>query len=151
MEIRVARPEEAEAISALALRSKGHWGYSAEFLDACREELTYSAHDCASGNIVVAEQDGRVVGFYALDGRPPHGELAALFVDPAAIGQGVGAHLLRHALRSAVSRGFESLTLDSDPGAEPFYSHHGAVRIGEVPSGSIPGRMLPQLRFDLHP
>jgi len=37
--------------------------------------------------------------------------------------------------------------LDADPDAEPFYLHHGARRIGEVPSGSIPGRMLPRLAF----
>ena len=39
MDIRPARPEEAGAISALALRSKGHWGYDPAFLEACREDL----------------------------------------------------------------------------------------------------------------
>lgn len=148
-QIRHARPEEAGAISALALRSKGHWGYSQEFLEACRAELTYSTEDCASGNVVVAERDGSLLGFYALGGSPPHGELAALFVDLDNIGRGMGAYLLQHALRTAASRGFETLTLDADPGAELFYVRHGAVRISEVASGSLPGRVLPQLQFKL--
>jgi hypothetical protein len=46
--IRPASPDEAALISSLAIRSKGHWGYSAEFLDACRDELTYTAAQIAS-------------------------------------------------------------------------------------------------------
>ena len=38
---------------------------------------------------------------------------------------------------------------ESDPFAEGFYRAMGAVRVGDVPSGSIPHRNLPVLRFDL--
>ena len=34
-------PNEAVYLSALALRSKAHWGYSKEFLKSCENELTY--------------------------------------------------------------------------------------------------------------
>jgi GNAT superfamily N-acetyltransferase len=101
--------------------------------------------------VVAAEADDGLLGFYALRGTPPHGELAALFVDLNRIGLGVGARLLHHALDSARQRGFDTLTLDADPGAEAFYVHHGAIRIGEVASGSIAGRSLPRLRFELSP
>jgi len=30
-------------LSNLAFRSKAHWGYSDEFMAACRDELTYSS------------------------------------------------------------------------------------------------------------
>lgn len=136
-------------MSDLALRSKGHWNYSAEFLELCRDELTYTADKCGSGDVVVAEEDSHVLGFAAIDGTPPDGELEALFVDIGAMGRGVGGGLLRHVLKLARSRGFTSLTLQADPGAEPFYTHHGAMRVGEAPSGSIPGRMLPELTFCL--
>ena len=150
MVIRRARAEEHEAISALALRSKGHWGYSAEFLEACRAELTYDADECESGRMWVAEFEGAdIVGFTLITGAPPTGELAALFVDPRAIGTGCGKMLLRHALSQASARGYERLTLDADPSAEPFYLHCGATRTGSTPSRSIPGRVLPQLSFTL--
>lgn len=147
--IRFARPDEASALSALALRSKGHWNYSADFLELCRDELTYTAEKCGSGDVFVAEQDGQILGFAALDGTPPDGELEALFVDVGAMGRGVGGGLLQHVLKVARNRGFTSLTLHADPGAEPFYAHHGAIRIGEAPSGSIPDRTLPELMFGL--
>lgn len=45
--------------------------------------------------------------------------------------------------------GLSSLLIDADPNAEGFYLRMGAERVGEVPSGSISGRMLPLLRYGL--
>lgn len=149
--IRTKRPDEHEEISALALRSKGHWGYSDEFLEACRAELTYDASTCGSGMMWVATEGATIAGFSLLRGEAPTDELAALFVDPPAIGTGCGRRLLVHSLRVAQARGFTPLVLDADPGAEPFYLHFGARRTGSSPSGSIQGRELPHLEFVLDP
>lgn len=153
MEIRFrrARAGEARCLSDLALRSKGHWGYSREFLESCRAELTYSPRVCASGAVVVAERSHRVLGFYHLMANLPSSRLEALFVHPDAIGTGVGKALLERALSAAGDLGAEEVTLEADPNAESFYARHGAVRTGEVPSASIPGRALPLMRFDLAP
>ncbi|KRF13929.1 GCN5 family acetyltransferase [Nocardioides sp. Soil797] len=150
-ELRVVAPraEAAADISALALRSKAHWGYDEVFLEACRDELTFTAADCTSGDLFVGMLDSSLVGFVAVRGDGPGGELSALFVDPPWIGRGVGSRLLEHALGLAHGRGLVRLVLDADPGAEAFYLHHGARRIGESPSGSIPGRLLPRLEFRL--
>lgn len=147
--LRTATVGEASTLSELALRSKGYWGYSADFLEACRAELTVTPQRCASGGVTVAVRDDRILGFHVLEGSPPDGELAALFVDTDVIGTGIGGQLLRHALGSAVQQGFRTLSLEADPGAEGFYLRYGAVRVGEVASGSIPGRLLPHLRFEL--
>lgn len=72
--------------------------------------------------------------------------LGWLFVDPDAIGSGVGQALLRTALTRAAERGIDALELDSDPHAEPFYLAHGAERIGAAPPRST-GRTLPRLRI----
>jgi GNAT superfamily N-acetyltransferase len=145
--VRPARPEEAAAISTLALRSKGHWGYDAEFLAACREDLTIRPEWCDGLRLVVAEQDGVLLGYARVAGEPPVGELAGLFVDPVAIGRGVGGLLLRHAVRIAAGLGMTALEIDSDPNAEPFYRHAGAVRTGESQSTVDPGRLLPRLEL----
>jgi len=149
--LRPARPDEAATLSALALRSKGHWGYSEEFLEACRAELTYAPEDCAAGEVTVAERAGTVLGFAQLTGTddPRTGEVRAMFVDPPAIGSGVGALLMTAVLDRARDRGLAAVVLDADPGAESFYARFGAARVGESPSGSISGRVLPRLRFAL--
>lgn len=159
--IRAARPDEAGELSALALRSKAHWGYDRRFLDACREELTIPAEQVTARRtwVAVAQDEsgaensarshGRILGFGTIEGEPPAGELGMLFVDPAAIGRGVGSALFTHLAATANKLGFHRLTIASDPNAEPFYLARGAVRIGTVPSGSIPGRVLPLLALAL--
>ncbi|TDE97364.1 GNAT family N-acetyltransferase [Occultella glacieicola] len=148
--IRAARAGEAGLLSDLALRSKAHWGYDEAFLEACRPELTYTQAQIRTGGLLVAVgPDDRPVGFYRIHGEPPDGELAALFVDPARIGTGVGGALLRHALAAADEAGYDSLGLDADPGAEGFYAHAGATTVGSTPSASIPGRRLPRMTFEL--
>jgi GNAT superfamily N-acetyltransferase len=147
--VRAARVAEAEAISALALRSKAHWGYDPDFLAACREDLAIRPEWCDGVRLVVAEQDGVLLGYARVAGEPPVGELAGLFVDPAAIGRGVGGLLLRHAVGIAAGLGMTLLEIDSDPHAEPFYRHAGAVRTGESPSTVDPDRLLPRLELDV--
>ena len=84
-------------------------------------------------------------GFHLLapdpDGDPGRGELLMLFVDPSAIGSGVGRALLDDAVRYAARRGWSTLRVESDPGAEGFYVAHGARRVGTVAErvGSRPG------------
>ncbi len=149
MEIRRARPEEAALLSDLALRSKAHWGYDAEFLERCRPSLTLTRRYIDSDPVYVAEDAGEVLGFYGLTGSPPEGELEYLFVDPARIGTGVGRSLIQHAFATARDSGFDSLSVEADPGAEPFYLRAGAEPIGERPSPAQEGRYLPLLRVTL--
>ncbi|MEZ0067080.1 GNAT superfamily N-acetyltransferase [Streptacidiphilus sp. MAP12-20] len=149
MLIRGAQAEEAAQLSALALRSKGYWGYDEAFLDACRQELTLHPEELAPKRTVVAERDGSILGFATLEGDPPEGALGMLFVAPDAIGQGVGRRLYEHALAAARELGFVRLTIDADPNAEAFYRAMGAEFVGTTPSESIPGRVLPQLAVTL--
>ncbi len=149
MRIRAGEAAEAAALTELALRSKGHWEYDAEFLAACREELTIRSADVAARRTAVAEEEGRILGFTTLDGEPPKGALGMMFVEPDAIGRGVGRRLFLHTMDEARRRGFTRLTIDADPNAEPFYRAMGAVRIGATPSGSIPGRELALLEIAL--
>ncbi len=147
--LRPGRAGEAAVLSALALRSKGHWGYDAAFLEACRDELTLTPDDVASLRVTVAEVDAIIAGFVGLSGEPPVGELSHLFVDPPFIGAGIGRLLFDAGVGTGRRAGFAALAVDADPGAEAFYLRMGAIRIGTTPSGSIPDRRLPRLRYDL--
>jgi GNAT superfamily N-acetyltransferase len=146
--IRPACADEAEALSELAIRSKGHWGYDAAFLEACRAELTLAADDLTDSPAFVCDGPNGPVGFYCLDVRDAGDcELDALFVDPDFIGLGVGKRLWEHAVGQAAALGCSEMTIQSDPFAERFYRAMGAERVGEMESLSVPGRMLPLLRY----
>ena len=146
---RRARPDAAAAISALALRSKAHWGYDEEFLAACQAELTWSCDDIASRHCVVAERDGELCGFFILAGTGEHGQLTDMFVEPRLIGTGLGGDLMRLALQQARDLGYATLGIDADPNATGFYEHFGGRLVSQTPSGSIVGRMLPHLEIQL--
>jgi N-acetylglutamate synthase-like GNAT family acetyltransferase len=142
--LRPARAEDAPALSALALRSKGHWGYDAAFLERARPELTVTRDDIERLVVRVAEDRGRILGFSAVDISGTPAELLALWVEPVAIGTGVGGTLLRDALVTVAEHGAGGLFVESDPNAESFYLHHGARRLGERRSSSTK-RLLPLL------
>ncbi|MGH8981823.1 MAG: GNAT family N-acetyltransferase [Acidimicrobiales bacterium] len=149
MHLRPATPDEATELSELALRSKAVWGYDDAFLEACRAELTLDAARLDELRIVVAEADGEVVGFYSLIGVPPDGELGHLFVEPEWIGRGLGRALWTHMSTTAAALSFARVRIESDPGASSFYESMGARRVGRVPSGSVEGRWLPLLEYDV--
>jgi ribosomal protein S18 acetylase RimI-like enzyme len=146
---RDARDNEAGLLGEVALRSKGHWGYSADFLDLCRTELTFRPEDVAARRIVVADSPAGILGFYSIDGQPPSGELGNLWVIPERIGTGLGRRLWQNAVATAGMAGYTWLRIEADPNAVGFYRAMGAEQIGEAPSGSVPGRSLPLLAFKL--
>jgi GNAT superfamily N-acetyltransferase len=149
MRLRPARPDELQLLSELCLRSKAVWGYDQSFLDACRAELTIAPHELESSKVQVAEHDGSVVGVAQITIAGPTADLQKMFVEPSAIGLGVGRALLDWATAAARALGADALTIDADPGAVGFYKRMGATECGSAPSGSIPGRMLPRLRVEL--
>jgi GNAT superfamily N-acetyltransferase len=147
--VRRARPDEARVLSELALRSKAHWGYDRPFLHACGGELTLTPGFIERAEVYAVERGGCVIGFFSLARCYSDVELRHFFVDPPLIGSGLGRMMWEHAIARAARLGYERLIIQSDPNAEGFYRKLGAERIGEVPSGARPGRMLPLLLFRL--
>ena len=172
--IRRARPDEAAALGALALRSKGYRSYDAAFLDTCRADLTLTAAEIDRDAVyVIAAEFGPPGGFYQLqdagashgagpvqEGGASHGAgqlqaasgdliLSALFVEPGTIGRGYGRQLFAHAVASAVARRARGLLWTSDPYAADFYRAMGARLVGVTPSTVFPDRLLPTFHLAL--
>ena len=148
--IRRALPKEATALSELAFRSKAHWGYSDEFMRACRAELSLSPGYVETQPTFILESHGEAIGFYALERlSDDEVELGYLFVEPAAIGRGHGRRLIEHAKHQAIGLGFRTMIIQGDPHAEKFYRMAGSEQMGLRESASIPGRDLPLFRIDL--
>jgi GNAT superfamily N-acetyltransferase len=147
--IRPAVISEAAALTELALRSKAYWGYDDAFVALCEEELTTHPAAIAGGQVWVAETGNRIVGMLEIVPEGLAAELRMIFVEPDAMRAGVGRSLWRHAEAEARALGAERLELDADPHAVPFYERMGMRIVGESPSGSIPGRMLPRMAKSL--
>ena len=146
---RDARPEDCPSATDLCLRSKAVWGYSTEFREQCRAELCLSPDMLERDDTQVAEYRGRILGVAQVSGDGDEAYLEKLFVDPDAMGRGVGRALFEWARTVACKRGASTLIIEADPEAAPFYRRLGAVDAGIAPSLSIPGRSLPRLVLPL--
>jgi GNAT superfamily N-acetyltransferase len=104
------------------------------------------------GRVLVAESEcGELLGVAVVEARQAPGkfDLSLLFVEPSAIGTGVGRTLFEAAARLVERQGGSSLSILADPFAAAFYQHLGATRVGQAPSDAIPGRFLPLLDYEI--
>ena len=152
MQVRNARSDDCAAITAIAMRAKGHWGYPASWLEEWRNDLTFTPELLASTVTLVAEQEGQVLGVGCLDQSQSPPELAHLWVDPTSIGRGVGSTLFRALCIHARTAGHRRLVVDSDPNALDFYKKMGCLVVGMTPAPVLgASRELPHLEFILDP
>ena len=142
MRIRRARPEDADAIAAVHVRS---WKAAfpgllpQDYLDALRPEDRLGQWQEALSSppwpvVLVGEEGGHVVGFVAVapsgdpDAGDDVGEVQTVYVDPGAWGSGHGARLLEAGLAELERAGFARATLwvlHSNERARRFYERHG--------------------------
>ncbi|HEY8258516.1 MAG TPA: GNAT family N-acetyltransferase [Gemmatimonadales bacterium] len=128
---RRATAADVETLSGLAQRAKAGWGYPAAWLEEWRPLLTLSPGDLEALDVVLAEGESGIVGFYALVHAMPVSTLEHLWVEPSVQRRGWGRRLLDHALATARAGGARALRVEADPNAVPFYLGAGARVIGE--------------------
>lgn len=146
--VRAATAEDLGRLTEIAQAAKAHWGYPDWLLALWRADLTFNAELLARAWVRVAEDGAGIVAVVALAGQPPRLELEHLWVDPPAMGRGIGRQLFRAAATEAHARQASELEIVSDPNAASFYEHLGARRVGQRPS--LPkGRFLPVLHLEL--
>ncbi|OED38816.1 hypothetical protein AB833_18160 [Chromatiales bacterium (ex Bugula neritina AB1)] len=148
--MRRARPADVHTLTQIAFRSKQSNGYDDKFMQACKMELAVTESDLESSEFWVAERDA-LCGFVCLrliEGSAA-GEVASFFIDPDHQQQGIGSLLWQALLQRARQLELTNLQLASDPAATGFYENLGFRVSGQVPSGSIAGRTLPQMTLDL--
>jgi GNAT superfamily N-acetyltransferase len=147
--LRCPRADEAAMLTELCLRSKAVWGYSRDFMDSCRDELTITPSTVQSSHLKVAELGGIVIGVAQVTVKGDMAELDKLFIEPTSLRSGAGRALFNWAENLARACGAARMVIDSDPSASEFYRRMGAVDDGVVQSGSIQGRYIPRLKLQL--
>jgi RimJ/RimL family protein N-acetyltransferase len=136
IEIRVAVPEDAQAIHVLhcrSLRALCASHHTEEQIERWIERRTPEGYleGIEADAMFVAVRDARVVGF----GHAEPGHVVAVFVDPDVAGRGVGARVLHEALRRA---GRGPVVLESTLNAVRFYARYGFVEVERRKVGRVP-------------
>ena len=125
--VRPALPEEREALEDLQRRASLALPDYREQLEANPDAVHLPTGQIARGDVLVAELDGQVAGFAALDGP----ELDGLFVRPDWWGRGIGRALIQEAVHESRRRGLSLVTVLASPGARQFYEKCGFLVEGE--------------------
>jgi N-acetylglutamate synthase-like GNAT family acetyltransferase len=149
MLIRLARANDADALSDLAHRAKAHWGYPAAWMREWDAQLTIIPGYLELHDVWVGEHEGQIVGMCALEDRRDRWHLEHVWVEPSVHGRGFGRALVTHALEEARARHGGVVELLADPYATGFYERLGAQRAGAV-AAPMPGerdRTLPKYEF----
>lgn len=132
-------------MNALVVRSKAHWGYDAAFMALAAPKLALDAAWFAAGRVIAADLGDVLAGVAVV--LPPDeagiAELEHLFVDPPAMGRGIGSMLVGAAVEQARDEGARALRALADPQAQGFYERQGFRHVTDAPSDAVPGRMLP--------
>jgi GNAT superfamily N-acetyltransferase len=130
-----------------------------DYLDELRPEERAAGwerglrRDRARDPVLVAERDGRVVGFAVLraaEDPEGAGELAAINVDPDHWGTGAGRALLAAAHAELARLGYREAVLWVLPGnrrARRFYEAAGWVADGAERTDEVFGVMVPEVRY----
>ncbi|ACZ31300.1 GCN5-related N-acetyltransferase [Xylanimonas cellulosilytica DSM 15894] len=116
--------------------------------------LSTKEGSATAGHVLVAEQDGRTLGFASFglsadeDAEPGTYELYAMYLEPGAWGRGVARELMRTVLASIPAGAVMTLwVLDGNDRAQHFYRRHGFHPDGVERIDEIGGVPLTELRF----
>jgi putative acetyltransferase len=117
--MRRARLADAAAIAVLFRRSFGTLMFLPT-LHTPEEDREHFRRVVAEQEVWVAERNGRMLGFAALDGDT----LSYLYVEPAAEGYGIGSALLERA-KERRPNGFRFWVFQQNERARRFYEERG--------------------------
>jgi N-acetylglutamate synthase-like GNAT family acetyltransferase len=100
----VSRLQEIDKAARSRYRSAGSLSFAAE-------TPAISSSRLVEGDVIVAEKDGRTVGFVLMNAMDGMLYIANISVDPPFAGRGIGAALIEAAEHHARSRGLTALAL----------------------------------------
>jgi GNAT superfamily N-acetyltransferase len=141
--IRPAAPSEQLELEQLQLRaSLGNAG-DRDALLAHPDAIQLPAEQIVTGRVFVAEWDGAIVGFAAVEPRADgDSELDALFVDPHMQRRGIGRALIEHCAQFTRTQGSLALHVIGNPHARNFYDECGFQVIGTTETRFGPGLLM---------
>lgn len=141
LNIRSARTDEREQLEALQRRASLALGEYNEQLEAEPDAVQLPLGQIERGEVIVAELNGRTVGFAALIIDDDVAELDGLFVEPEMWRRGIGAALIDVTFQEARRNGL-SITVIANPSAREFYE-----KCGFTVEGDAQTRFGPALRM----
>jgi GNAT superfamily N-acetyltransferase len=147
--IRGLRAGDDDRLREVMATAKGHWGYDAEWVrEWTRAPGNFRTEEEPGAEIAVAEIDGRSAGWAQWMPRGQVAWLEDLWIDPTAMGAGIGRALFEWYRERARECGFRRLEWEAEPHAVGFYEKLGGRYLREGDRIEL-GRTLPVMGIDV--
>lgn len=131
LSIRLAVIHEHDSLEALQWRASLDNPGDRNALLANPDAVVLPIEQITAGQVFVAEQESKIVGFSAVLPSADGGtELDGLFVEPKTWRNGVGRALVNRCAAFAIARGSAALHVVGNPHAEGFYRACGFETVG---------------------
>ena len=146
--IRAARSNEGERLRAIAIAAKSHWGYDIERVRQWAAMGDFSPDGLHRKEVYVADVGGRAVGWAAAFDKGEVFWLDDLWIEPAWMGQRIGARLFQHAAARGKEQGALRMEWEAERHALCFYEKMGRRYLRDS-EPSVWGRVSPVMGVDL--
>ena len=165
LHIRLAQVEDAAGIANVHVKTWQH-AYRGQIPDTYLDTMSQAQRTArwrerlASANeqerILVAEMDGKIVGFCGVgrsrdvDADERVGELYAIYIDAQNMNHGVGSALLKIGQAYLAEQGYLRATLwvmESNTRARRYYERKGWTPDGATRSEAIANTLVPEMRY----
>ena len=146
--LRPAKATDAPSIVEILVSTRVAFMPYAPLAHSCDDMLEWvSTHLIPNGGVTVAERSGELVGVLATSCAQGVSWIDQLYVQPASVGQGVGALLLTHAHRQ-LARPIQLYTFQVNSGARRFYERYG-YRVLALSDGQVNEEKCPDVLYEL--
>lgn len=142
---------DGDLLTDTAFRSKKHWGYPDEWMQAWKPELKVDEAYISQNDVVKIYRHNIFIGFLAIKFHSESSaEIDHLWLLPEYINHGFGRYIFGYILNRIAQKGLHKATLVAEPNAKGFYEKMGGTVIGRHAS-KISGRFLDIYEFTCIP
>lgn len=124
--------DDVEELSAVAIRSKRHWGYSKEAMELWNQNLTITEDFVQTHTVIKATLEDEIVGFFALEEIKPTTRIAQYWIDTPYMRKGYGSVMYDYLKNYLKSKNVEKVTLVMDPNGLAFFERKGAKILSKI-------------------
>lgn len=133
LRLRVAGLTDLPALNAVIEHAVMRWNLPERVKRLALPGYRYSQHDLRELHLLLAEDDGSIVGVAAWEPASPHdvppGQrgllLHGLYIEPQRQSQGVGKQLLAAAVAAAREHGFDGIVVKAQADAQGYFEAQG--------------------------
>lgn len=149
LDYRKADSEDLNQLNKIAYESEAYWGYDEKFMRIFKKKYTIDDEFLKQSETFVMNDDESIIGFFSIKKHGLEATLEYFYIRVDQIGCGMGRKMWNLMLEVCLMMNVETISFVTSPGAIPFYTKMGSVRIGEVCSTIDPSHRIPAFKFQL--